>query len=426
MTSDASSGDFELRRQLLQMEMLYEVGVALSESLDLTHVAQEILQRALVMVDARSGMLVVIQDEQGLREVVAQVGMQEDVDGILELAETGRACQQRQTIQMRRQGAASCCLCMVPLECRQKVSGLLVVADKESRQGEAGPFDENDESLLRSFALQAGASLHNAQLHHSLEEAFEQLREAQARIAQLEQLRSLGDMAGEVTHSMRHILGLIIGRADAYLSFHRDPDKAMESILATAESGQELTDRIQLAVRLGVGESRTAEDVNELVGGAVEDVKLLCEQRPDLDDEALEWSVELRDLPTTYANAADLKEVFVNLLLNAAEAMPEGGRVQVTSEVSGEDVVVRIADTGEGIDEETRARMFEPFFTTKEQVGTGLGMSIVLRIIEDHGGQVQIESQVGEGSTVILSIPVVEQAPPKPAEEDDVEADLDS
>lgn len=426
MTSDANTGDFELRRQLLQMEMLYEVGVALSESLDLTHVAQEILQRALVMVDARSGMLVVIQDEPGLREVVAQVGMEEDVGGILTLAEADRACEQRQTIQMERQGIASRCLCMVPLECRQKVSGLLVVADKESRQGEAGPFDENDESLLRSFALQAGASLHNAQLHHSLEEAFEQLREAQAKIAQLEQLRSLGDMAGEVTHSMRHILGLIIGRADAYLSFHKDPDKAMESILETAESGQELTDRIQLAVRLGVGQSRTAENVNKLVATAIEDVKLLCKQRPDLDDGSLDWAAELPDLPITYANAEDLKEVFVNLLLNAAEAMPTGGRLEVTSEASDESVVVRIADTGEGMSEETRARIFEPFFTTKEHVGTGLGMSIVLRIIEDHGGQVQLKSELGEGSTVTVSIPVVEEAPPKPAEEDDVQADLDS
>ena len=426
MTSDASTGDFELRRQLLQMEMLYEVGVALSESLDLTHVAQEILQRALVMVDARSGMLVVIEDGDRTREVVARVGMEDDVSEILELAEVDRACEQRQTIQMQRQEGACRCLCMVPLECRQKVGGLLVVADKESRESEVGPFDENDESLLRSFAMQAGASLHNARMHHTLEEAYEQLREAQARIAQLEQLRSLGEMAGEVTHSMRHLLGLIIGRADAYLSFHTDPDKAIESIMATAESGQELTDRIQRAVRLGVGASRTAEDVNQLLGSAVEDVKLLCQQRPDLADAGLDWVVDLHDLPTTYANAADLKEVFVNLLLNAAEAMPGGGRVAVASGALGDRVVVRISDTGEGMSEETRARIFEPFFTTKEDMGTGLGLSIVLRIAEDHGGQVQAESQLGEGSTVTLSIPVVAEAPPQLAEGDDVEADLDS
>ncbi len=236
MNKDEMSG-FEGRRRLMQMEMLYEVGLALSESLDPARVAQELLQRAVMMVDARSALLLVRVPEADRFEVIGQAGVEQEPASIAAMPQLEQAWQRREMSRFESDLAGFRHVCVVPLECREVINGLLVIADKEGRGGEVGLFDDNDESLLHSFALQAASALHNAQQHTDLSQAYRELEKAHARIAQLEQLRALGDLAADVTHTMRHILGLIIGRADLYISFKKEPEQAMSAILASAEEG---------------------------------------------------------------------------------------------------------------------------------------------------------------------------------------------
>lgn len=140
--SQENKSDFEVRRQLLQMEMLYEIGVALNESLDPSQVAEEILQRALVMVDARSAMLLVRADDSF--EILGRAGSVEGADEVLKLTEVAQAWNGSEPVTATRNAAAWQNLCIIPLQCQQHVEGLLVVADRETRDAAVGPFTDND------------------------------------------------------------------------------------------------------------------------------------------------------------------------------------------------------------------------------------------------------------------------------------------
>jgi signal transduction histidine kinase len=404
LSEQTNSDEFVGRRRLLQLEMLYEIGLAINDSLDPSYVAQQ---------------------------PMGQVGLQDldrEVPQLLQLTEVDQAWQQRKPVQIKRDCATWCHLYIVPLLSRQEITGLLIVADKETREG-TGPFDEDDETLLRSFAYQAGAALHNARLHLHLQEAYDQLQIAQKKLAQMEQLRALGNLATDVAHAMSHTLGIIIGRADMYVNFPKDPERAMSSILETAESGQRIIDRIRQFTRLGVGKKRSPVLVHDLFAQAIDDVRALWQQRHGGEGPEIEWQIRLHPLPETYVNPTDIKEVADNLLINALEAMPTGGRLTVESRREEDQIVLEIGDSGIGMAEDVRQRVFEPFFTTKEEHGTGLGLSIVYQIVNDHDGEIEVQSTPGQGSHFALRLPIRSEAPPalgQEDEEEDGEAGFDS
>lgn len=406
MSDQEKKSDFELRRQLLQMEMLHEIGVALNTSLDPIMVAEEILNRALVMVDARGAMLLVRDEGQQAFFLAGQAGSEGEPGEILELPELAQAWGEAKVVVLKRNSKSWQHICIMPLQSQEEISGLLVVADREDRDGGVGAFTEGDQSLLRSFAFQAGTALRNARLHRDLQDAYEQLQRAQRKLAQLEQLRALGELAAEVAHSMGHVLGIIVGRADMYMHFRQDPNHAMENILEAAEQGRKIIARIQQTTRLGVAKKRESCDLNTIVRQVVEEIQALWEERLIAEVAAIEWQTELGVLQDVMLNPGDIKELLRNLVLNGLEAMPNGGCLQVETLQRDDEIVIRVIDTGMGMSEEVKQRLFEPFFTTKDEVGNGLGLSIVYRIVEDHGGQIDVQSQEGEGTTFELLLPV--------------------
>jgi len=396
--------DFELRRRLLQMEMLYEIGVELNKSLDPTLVADEILQRALIMVDARGAALLVRDEEDGCFRIVEHVGREGDPTEILGLPELIQAWDDVDIKALERQTERWRHLCILPLHSHEQVGGLLVVGDREEREGVIGPFSESDQALLQSFAYQAGSALHNARLHRDLRLAYEDLQRVQNKLAQMEQLRALGDLSAEVAHSMGHILGIVMGRADMYLHFREDPEQAMKSILEAAEQGRQVIQRIQQATRLGVAKKRENLNVRNLLQETVNEVQTLWEK--ERVNGSVEWTVEVGEIPEISLNGSDFKEALRNIFINALEAMPDGGAISVVAARRDEQIELKIGDTGSGMNAETCRRLFEPFFTTKEKVGNGLGMSIVYRIVEDHGGHIEVESEEGKGTLFTVSLPI--------------------
>ncbi len=398
----SGKGDFELRRRLLQMEMLYEVGLALHGSLDPLYVAEEILQRALVMVDARAGALWVREADGRLAQVAAAGFAPAALTGLeAVLARVGAPAQLQQLTAAPPVGA---CLCLVPLASSHDVAGVLVVADREIR-GSVGPFEPEDEALLRAFANQAGAALHNARLHRDLESAYAALQEAQKKVAQLEQLRALGDVAAEVTHAMRHVLGIIVGRADIFLAFPSDPEQTVRSILEGAAGGQQIIDRIDQFTRLGVGRQRDWVDLSVLLQQTTEGMQALWRQRTGRNGPAVTWTLDLPPLPPLWGNRTDLGDAFGNLLLNALEAMPAGGALSVRCALRADEYLVEVSDTGTGMTEEVRQRATQPLFSTKADAGSGLGLSIVFRIVDAHGGRLVLDSAPGTGTRVSVVLP---------------------
>ena len=111
--------------------------------------------------------------------------------------------------------------------------------------------------------------------------------------------------------------------------------------------------------------------------------------------------------PTIHGNVGEVEQIFLNLLINARQAMPDGGRIDISIEVIEDKAIVRVSDTGEGIPSGYLERIFDPFFTTREEEGgTGLGLSIIYGIIEKHNGRIDVESNEGLGTTFELQLPV--------------------
>jgi two-component system NtrC family sensor kinase len=113
-------------------------------------------------------------------------------------------------------------------------------------------------------------------------------------------------------------------------------------------------------------------------------------------------------------DANQIKQVFMNMVINAAQAMPNGGILTIATGVDGADgrLFVRLHDTGCGIPEENLQKIFDPFFSTKEQQGTGLGLSVSYGIVKNHGGRIEVQSEVGNGTTFTVRLPLAQQANP--------------
>jgi signal transduction histidine kinase len=147
------------------------------------------------------------------------------------------------------------------------------------------------------------------------------------------------------------------------------------------------------------------------VGNAVNTAKRLTSNEARLS--GVEWDVLLpEDLPEVRGHPHDLQQVFLNLFLNAIQAMPQGGVLRIVAEaVDDQWVCVRIADTGDGIPPEQLPQIFDPFFTTKDPgMGTGLGLSVSHGIIEEHNGRIDVVSELGKGTTFSVYLPIVEGA----------------
>ena len=405
------------------MQMLYEIGLEINGSLDLTQVIEEILNRAIVMVDARIGLLVISDNE--IAKIVGQVGAEDDLSTIIELPEVINAWKQEKLSQHVVNISSGKHICIVPLVSRGETGGLLIFFDKEKRNNTVGPFEEQDESLLQSFAYQAGASLHNARLYESLDTAYEELKAAQLKLAQMEQLRALGELSAQVAHAMNHTLGIIAGHADMYLSFGRDPENTMKTILNAAESGQGVMERLQQFIRLNVGKKRVLVDIGQLIEESVSDIKALWLGRHGENVSHVDWMIDLDKVSETYANPTDIKEVISNITLNALEAMPSGGRLEIRCYEEKEFINIVLIDTGIGMNEETQKNIFAPFFSTNDDWGTGLGLAISYRIVADHNGEIEVSSSVDEGSCFTVRLPINIELQNNLEEHDD-STDIDS
>ncbi|MDQ3810875.1 MAG: response regulator, partial [Chloroflexota bacterium] len=235
-----------------------------------------------------------------------------------------------------------------------------------------------------------------------------------------EKLRVVGEMASGVAHDFNNLLASILGQTELLHPDELPPtaQQAIATIRQAALDGARIVRNLQGVARPRSEAPSMAADLNETVRSAIELA------RPRLAGAALQGrgiidvTLDLAsvDTPARVAiDAAELREVLINLLFNASDAMPEGGRVEITTRPSrspgSAEVVVR--DTGQGMPESVRDRIFEPFFSTKGAKGSGLGLSVAYSIITRHGGAIGVESEPGKGTTFVLRLPYA----PAPSEQ---------
>ncbi|HEV3471096.1 MAG TPA: GAF domain-containing protein [Pyrinomonadaceae bacterium] len=238
-------------------------------------------------------------------------------------------------------------------------------------------------------------------------------RQERERAAQADKLRALGQLASGVAHDFNNALAAILGRAQLLRRAARDPEivRNLDIIQTAAEDAAATVRRIRSFAHQGAGEESAPVDVGLLLRDAVEITRTRWEN--DARARGLSYDVRL-DAPCALharGNASELREVFVNLIVNAIDAMPGGGRLSIGCRRRGPLLQLLFTDTGAGMTEEVRARIFEPFFTTKGSYGTGLGLFVSYGIVERHGGHVAVESERGRGTTFTVELPAAEAGP---------------
>ena len=235
-------------------------------------------------------------------------------------------------------------------------------------------------------------------------------KQERERASQADKLRALGQLASGVAHDFNNALAAILGRAQLMRRQIRDEAQTrnLEIIQTAAEDAAATVRRIQTFARQSTSKEFEILDATSLLGDAVEITRTRWEN--DARSRGLHYDVELKSdsLLYTPGTASELREVFVNLIVNALDAMPRGGKLQISCEQRNERVLLRFSDSGTGMTGEVRDRIFEPFYTTKGMQGTGLGLAISYGIIERHGGFINVESEIGTGTVFEIDLPVAQ------------------
>lgn len=234
-------------------------------------------------------------------------------------------------------------------------------------------------------------------------------RQLREQLAQSEKLSALGEMAAGIAHNLNNILAAIMGRAQLLLHGSADTEtlqRGVATIQRAVEDGAAMVQRIQRFARGGIGSEFKLTDLNQLMQETVEATQLIWKDQLPQEGRSIEVSMELGSLPPVRCRPAELREVLINLILNAVDAMPAGGRLSLRTIARGEVACIEIADTGTGMTEEVKRRAFNPFFTTKGAKGTGLGLSISHALIKGQDGEIELQSELGKGTTFVITLPM--------------------
>jgi signal transduction histidine kinase len=232
-------------------------------------------------------------------------------------------------------------------------------------------------------------------------------KEERERAARADKLRALGQLASGVAHDFNNSLAAILGRAQLLRRQIDEPAlvRNLDIIQTAAEDAAATVRRIQTFARKSPVKEFELVDVPSLLNDAIEITRTRWQNEARI--RGLEYEVKLDTEPGrfTYGSASELREVFVNMIVNAVDAMPRGGRLLITCRRIGSRLQLHFSDNGVGLADDVRQKIFEPFFSTKGAHGTGLGLSVSYSIIERHSGSISVVSEPGNGARFTIDLP---------------------
>lgn len=233
------------------------------------------------------------------------------------------------------------------------------------------------------------------------------------RMAQSDKLRAVGELAAGVAHNLNNALTVIQGRAQLLQRKATDEatSKSLEVIVKAVADGSQTLRRILDFARRDQDKSFAPVELSELIATSVEIAKPKWNRKSATRSGSINVKVENRGAVYVMGEAAELREVVLNLLFNAVDAMPDGGEIETGTRAELESAIFWVADTGNGMSPETVARIFEPFYTTKGEQGTGLGLSASHGIITRHQGRIMVVSEPGLGTRFEVRLPIYEANP---------------
>ena len=358
----------ERRHRASELTLLLDAGRDLTSTLEGAEVLERVVRHARRLVSGAVASLLVEDAEPGASGELAR--------RLVERARATGAPIVEETVVA------------APLRTKDRVVGVLFV------QRDEAPVRPHEVALLELLAQQAAIAIQNAAL-------FAEARAASERMAQSDKLSALGRLSAGLAHELRNPLNTL----NVLTYAMRERSEANGSWRADLNVVHSELQRMNLLLDQFLDFARPRpprferERVEEIV---LETLTLVA---PQAGKRAIEVETRLSSsTPHVWADGDQLKQVFLNLALNALQAMPDGGRLVVDSEGAQGGVVVRFHDTGGGIPEEIRERLFEPFCTSRAG-GTGLGLAVARRIVDAHSGGLSLESEPGRGTTASVWLP---------------------
>ncbi len=418
-----------LQRRSEELEALVRIGAELNQRLGLEDLTELILDIAtqefdapyaeLVLFDPQGHPILVRDSQNGMLEADTVLALLENPNSLLAtvyrtgepLLVPGPGNSSGTLAHLERYGFSSAMA--APLKHHGTLLGTLIVGLHSGRS-----LSGSDLRMLRLIGEQAALAVRNAQLYaelqnyaQTLEDKVQQrsreLQAAQAELIRAEKLAALGRMAAGIAHEVNNPLQPILNCLEVAIEDSEAGRLVDSEILRVAENEvqriKSIVSRLLDFARPGNSEHALV-DVHELVN------EVLILTAKQLERAHVSVYTNLSDAPPVSGNSTQLKQVLLNLVLNAMEAMPGGGDLEVSVYAEGKGTVIAVRDTGVGMDEQTVAHIFDPFYSTKDE-GTGLGLAVTYGIVEGHGGTIQVESRPGQGTCFMLWLPGANQAP---------------
>ncbi len=303
----------------------------------------------------------------------------------------------RVTEEFRKSLGVSEFIC-VPLITKNKSIGVLVADNIYTRE----PVTEGHVNILTMFANQAALAIENAETYKRLEDKIDQLTETQQRLIRSEKLAAIGSMSSYVAHEIRNPLVTIGGFAKTLSRFTFTDSKIKTNIDIIIEEVKRLEKILNNITDFG--KPSTLEKVDTQICKIMEDTCILMESYFQEKHIKLRKKFEA-NIPQISVDPGQIKQVFLNIIMNAVESMPDGGDLDVVIKSVYKSIEIDIIDTGKSIPQGVLQNIFDPFFTTKPN-GTGVGLSVCLKIIDDHGGNIDVKSKHGKGTRMSLTLPI--------------------
>jgi signal transduction histidine kinase/ActR/RegA family two-component response regulator len=428
-TQEREIAQGKLQLQLSRLDLLHRITRAIGERHDLGSIFQVVIRSLEVDLPIDFGSIC-LHDEGKRILTVSSIGSRSDILAKKPIAEhehiaidgNGLAtCLQGQLIYepdigraggdfTRRLAEAGLrALVISPLVAQGTVFGLLIAARKV-----AGSFSSNECEFLRQLSDHVALAAHQAQLYTTLQQAYDDLQQSQHAVMQQERLRALGQMASGVAHDINNAIAPIALYTDSLLEHEAGLTERARGYLsiirrAIADVGETVKGMREFYRPQERQATLTQIDLNPIVAQVIELTRVRWRDLPQQRGIAIAMRTELQQpLPAILGQESEIRDALTNLIFNAVDAMPEGGTLAVRTRGSAETVQLEVADSGVGMDEETRRRCLEPFFTTKGERGTGLGLAMVYGMVRRHSSELEIDSTLHRGTTMRIVFPAAQ------------------
>jgi len=407
----------ELRRRNRELAALHKTGQAIASTLDLDQVLALAMAEARAILDAEAASVLLYDAADNELVFAASAGSGAEVLGGARMPATagiaGWALQKAQPILVRDAqndahfygciddltGMTTRSLLAVPLACKGKTIGVIEAVNRSGRA-----FDEHDLDLLSTLAGSAAIAIENARLYEAEREQRKLVEQSRAQLVQSEKLAATGRLAASLAHEINNPLQAIHNSLHLMLTFPLEPDEQREYLQMANEEVRRLIDMVTRILEFARRPQREIKPTHP--NDVIEKVLALANKYLQHRHVVLRRDLS-PNLPPVLAAPDELGQVFLNLVLNAVDAMPGGGTLHVASRLTEDGcLAMSFSDTGLGILPEHIDHIFEPFFSTKEG-GTGLGLSVSYNTIKRHGGDITLQSTAGEGTTFTVWLPAL-------------------